>query len=442
MKNIDLDITYTEPQQELFFSSNSRVKLIPKGRRFGFTRGVINYVIDYCFDGNKKVLWIDTTNPNIDRYVNRYAMPVLKPLGSQLYQWRQQRKELEILSSIVDFRSYDKPENIEGFGYDLIVINEAGIVLSNEYLWYNTITPMTLDYHAAMIIGGTPKGKRSKKTKSTSGAKINKEHLFFELCKKCHNFNSLAEKLGTSTINLSDTKKDWELFHFTSYDNPLLDPADVKELELDTPYAVRGQEIFGKFIDDVSVGIIKPLWWNRFTEMPAFEIMKIDSWDTAQKTNEENDYTVRTSWILSRLGMFLYEREKERYSYPELKKRIYESYIKNKPDVILIEDKSSGISVIQDLQQMSLPIIAIKKDKDKIAYAHAASPSFEAGNVYILDKQSWAEDTIEMCGDFPNGLEDDTVDSITQAVNYMKNQISSGQMEIVTHRATSLTDNY
>ncbi len=80
---------------------------------------------------------------------------------------------MKIINSVCDFRSADKPENIEGFGYELIILNEAGIILKNRRLWEESIRPMILDYKAKVIIGGTPKGKRVKKTNET--------HLFYEL---------------------------------------------------------------------------------------------------------------------------------------------------------------------------------------------------------------------------------------------------------------------
>ena len=74
-----------------------------------------------------------------------------------------------------DFRCADKPENIEGYGYRHIIINEAGIVLKNRNLSQESILPMTIDYDADVIIGGTPKGKKVKN---------NETHLFYELSSK------------------------------------------------------------------------------------------------------------------------------------------------------------------------------------------------------------------------------------------------------------------
>ena len=98
-----------------------------------------------------------------------------------MWNYNRNKSELKIqvdnkgTTSVLDLRSADRPENLEGFGYHLIIINEAGIVLKNRNLWQESILPMTLDYKAEVIIGGTPKGKKTKNTE---------KHLFFELFEK------------------------------------------------------------------------------------------------------------------------------------------------------------------------------------------------------------------------------------------------------------------
>ena len=124
-------------------------------------------------DGVTPILWVDTVYGNIERYVERYFIPTLKGLPKNLWKYRSNRNELRIGNSVCDFRSADNPENIEGFGYALIVINEAGIVLKNRNLWSESILPMILDQKARVLIGGTPKGKTVKRTKE--------KHLFYEL---------------------------------------------------------------------------------------------------------------------------------------------------------------------------------------------------------------------------------------------------------------------
>ena len=139
-----------------------RFKVIAKGRRFGLTRGFANYVIEQMLNDVSPILWVDTIYGNIERYVERYFVPVLKGLPRNYWKYRGNRNELRIGKSVCDFRSADNPENIEGFGYALIVVNEAGIVLKNRSLWNESILPMILDYKANVLIGGTPKGKSVK----------------------------------------------------------------------------------------------------------------------------------------------------------------------------------------------------------------------------------------------------------------------------------------
>jgi hypothetical protein len=217
-----LRIVYHPAQVEIF-DHPARIKIIVKGRRFGLTMGYANYCIERMLDGVSPILWVDTVNSNIDRYVERYFYPTLRQIPSQYWTWRQQKKELEVFGAKIDFRSADQPERIEGFGYRLVILNEAGIILNDPYLWENAILPMTIDYKPNILVGGTPKGK----------------NLFFQLASKAQD---TQEPLY----------RDWHYFHFTSYDNPLIlgGRATIDALANDMPEAVRDQEIFAKFPDD------------------------------------------------------------------------------------------------------------------------------------------------------------------------------------------------
>ena len=54
-----------------------------------------------------------------------------------------------------------------------IFLNEAGIILKNNYLYTNTILPMLMDYpDSQLIAAGVPKGKIKK-----DGT----EHIFYTL---------------------------------------------------------------------------------------------------------------------------------------------------------------------------------------------------------------------------------------------------------------------
>ncbi|MDQ7002968.1 MAG: phage terminase large subunit, partial [Ghiorsea sp.] len=97
------------------------------------------------------------------------------------------------------------------------------------------------------------------------------------------------------------------------------------------------------------------------------------------------------------------------------------------PDALLIEDKASGQSLIQELKgETSHPIIAIKPDGDKESRANAITSLFEAGRVFFPYDTPWLKALEAELFMFPLGKHDDQVDSISQALRYMKDK--SGDM--------------
>jgi len=219
-ERIRVPIHYHSNQKKIFFDSKVKKKVIAKGRRFGLTNGYANRAIEYLLDGISPGLWVDTVYGNIDKYIERYFYPILRQIPQKYWKWRQQKKELEICGHKMDMRSADRPELIEGFAYKFIMLNEAGIILRKEYLYYNAILPMTLDFNPDFYIGGTPKGKG----------------LFHELAIKAD----------------SPDSKNQEFFRFTSFDNPYLTQKDVEELTKEIPKSIQEQEVYAKFLEDSS----------------------------------------------------------------------------------------------------------------------------------------------------------------------------------------------
>lgn len=90
------------------------------------------------------------------------------------------------------------------------------------------------------------------------------------------------------------------------------------------------------------------------------------------------------------------------------------------PNIVLVEDKASGQSLIQELERESpLPIQAVKVDTYKVARAYAVTPVVEAGKVFIPESAPWLGDFLDTLASFHNADHDDDVDSTTQALNYM-----------------------
>jgi hypothetical protein len=92
-----------------------------------------------------------------------------------------------------------------------------------------------------------------------------------------------------------------------------------------------------------------------------------------------------------------------------------------RPDRLLIEDAASGQSLIQELRQSSrLPVMPIKVGSDKVSRAHAVTPMIESGRVYLPEAAPWLSDFIDELSSFPAAAHDDQTDSLTQALNYVR----------------------
>jgi hypothetical protein len=263
-----IELTYTQPQLDIFFGAKAKFTVVTKGRRFGATHGAAHSFIEWGLEG-RRLLWGDTINSNIDRYVQRYFEPAMKAHNVP-YTWNSQKKEMRIASGHIDFRSADRPENWEGFGYDVIFLNEAGIILKDPYLYTNAVLPMLMDYSDSQLIAaGVPKGTKGKDGKN---------HAFYTM--------ALAAERGESN---------YRRLSFSSYDNPLLKTEDIDELKEEisrmNPQMVR-QEIYGEFLEGAG-----GLLWDmdiidkfRVTEVPQL-IRCFVAIDPAVTANEKSDET-------------------------------------------------------------------------------------------------------------------------------------------------------
>lgn len=183
----------------------------------------LNEGIPFLPQGNLLMMWGDTVSGNIDRYVERYFQPVLKFLPTNTWNWNSTKRIMKIGRATIDFRSADRPENWEGFGYHLIFLNEAGIILQDPYLYDNAVLPMLMDFpNAKLIAAGTPKGKKSK----------NGQHKFFQLYE-----NGIRDKVN------------YRVLRYSSYDNPFIPKSEIDLLASIYDEQNRKQEIFGEFID-------------------------------------------------------------------------------------------------------------------------------------------------------------------------------------------------
>lgn len=88
---------------------------------------------------------------------------------------------------------------------------------------------------------------------------------------------------------------------------------------------------------------------------------------------------------------------------------------------ILIEDKGSGSSLIQDVKyDTPYRAIPITPKDDKVTRLSTVSAHIEAGYVHLPKQASWLDEFVLEVLQFPNARYDDQVDSMTQLLGWVR----------------------
>jgi predicted phage terminase large subunit-like protein len=183
--------------------------------------------------------------------------------------------------------------------------------------------------------------------------------------------------------------------------------------------------------------------WPADVKIPKIEFV-IQSYDTAFTDKTSGDETACTVWgVFKHLKLkyncvVLLDAWNEHLTYPELRKKVKldlkavygEQETAQKVDLVLVEEKGSGITLLQDLRLLGVPAYGYDPHKaDKVSRANAVIALAEAGRVYLMESAkrrgepvSWCSEFMHQLLTFPNAARDDYVDTLTQALILMRNR--------------------
>ena len=162
--------------------------------------------------------------------------------------------------------------------------------------------------------------------------------------------------------------------------------------------------------------------WLRFwtpADLPARFDKTLISWDMTFKDGDDTDFVVGQVWGRAGGRFFLLDQVRGRMDFVATV-AAFLALTEKWPRALekLVEDKANGPAVISSLKSRISGIIPINPDGSKTARAHAVTPLFEAGNVFIPHPQAcgWAADYAAELLQFPAAAHDDQVDATTQAL--------------------------
>ena len=155
--------------------------------------------------------------------------------------------------------------------------------------------------------------------------------------------------------------------------------------------------------------LVKREWWQMWKkEDPPICEYIIMSLDAAAETHNRADYTGLTTW-----GVFLNEEVdnyniillnsiKRRLEFPELKELAMNEYREWEPDSFIVEKKSAGTALYQEMRRMGIPIQEYTPHRgsgDKLARLNSVTDIVSSGLCWVPETR-WAEELIEEIAGF------------------------------------------
>jgi len=190
----------------------ARFRVLCAGRRWGKDVLEIDRVVDAVARGYP-VGWGAPTYKNLSEDW-RELIDILAPITRSKNE--QDRRIETVTNGVIEMWSLDSPEPIRGRMYKRFILNEAAATPYLLETWRKIIRPTLIDMHGDALFGSTPRG-------------MNDYHALY-------------------TMGLGEDPE-WASFHFTSFDNPFIDPEELAGMRKDMTERDYRQEILAEFIE-------------------------------------------------------------------------------------------------------------------------------------------------------------------------------------------------
>lgn len=189
--------------------------------------------------------------------------------------------------------------------------------------------------------------------------------------------------------------------------------------------------------------IIKREWFKYYDLNAKYKYNKIViAGDTAMTVKESSDYTCFLVGGVTEQGkLHILDMVHKKLEYPELKQEAITLYnnwqftgrCDTSASAFYLENKASGIQLIQDLRKSTIPVMPIEVTKDKLARVEEVLEYIASGNVLlpVSEHYGFNPDLIKECEAFTRDLtqlHDDIVDTLVHLIN---NTIANRKVSIL-----------
>jgi predicted phage terminase large subunit-like protein len=189
--------------------------------------------------------------------------------------------------------------------------------------------------------------------------------------------------------------------------------------------------------------LFNPSWWQYYnydTPLPEFQRIML-SVDCTFTDAKNSDYVV--GMVVGQAGnrFYVLDLVREKLDVVGTMSMISRMYGRHALSGTIIELAASGYAVYQMMSQRVPGLIGFKPEKSKEARASGCVPIVEAGNVFLPASATWLEAFINEFSLFPASKNDDMVDGLTMAINYMCQRTAPQMTEVTWGRGNRIIDN-
>lgn len=379
------------PWQQDVYNAKERFKVVAAGRRCGKSRLAAWMLILNALEASKgHVFYVAPTQGQARDIMWGVLLDLAHPIISGSHVNNMQIKLIN--GATISLKGADRPDTMRGVSLKFLVMDEYADMKPS--VWEEVLRPALADQKGSALFIGTPKGRNH----------------FYELYK-------YAE------LENDPTYKGW---HFTSYDNPLLDPQEIDVAKKSmSSYAFR-QEFMASF-EALGSEIFKEDWvvfGDDPDEGDYYIAVDLAGFaDVAKASNAKNKRLDTTAIAVVKANMdgwFVEDIIYGRWDIKKTAKKIFDAVDKYKPISVGIEKgalKNAVLPYLTDLMKSNQRFFRVEelthgnqKKIDRIVWA--LQGRFENGQV-TLNEGPWNTEFCDQLFQFPNPLvHDDLIDAL------------------------------
>lgn len=380
------------PWQQDVFNSPTRFKIVAAGRRTGKSRLAAWLLIINALQTNRgHVYYVAPTQGQARDIMWSTLLELAHPIIKSSHI---NNLQITLINGcMISLKGADRPETMRGVSLKFLVMDEYADMKPS--VWEQILRPALADQKGHAMFIGTPMGRNH----------------FYEL----YQYAELED---------DDSFQAW---HFTSYDNPLLDPEEINTAKKSmSSYAFR-QEFLASF-EAMGSEIFKEDWVEFSTDEPtdgdyyiAVDLAGFANVESATKSkNTRLDQTAIAVVKAGTNGWWIAKIIHGRWDIKKTAKKIFDAVEKYRPVAVGIEKgalKNAVLPYLTDIMKSSQRFFRVeelthgnKKKTDRVVWA--LQGRFEHGQI-TLNKGEWNAQFLDELFQFPNALvHDDLVDAL------------------------------